>query len=125
MRLPRATTIIPHASPAKATVGSPAKATVGSPAKATAASRGKQQQKSALLTHLGCFQNDKLIVRRNRRTITKRALQLTEVIEMAVADDVQLAAVFQAAAGIVKHLPGDMVGNGVLLMERRIHTGSP
>ena len=39
---------------------------------------------------------------------------------MAVADDVQLAAVFQAAAGIVKHLPGDMVGNSVLLMERRI-----
>ena len=39
---------------------------------------------------------------------------------MAVADDVQLAAVFQAAAGVVKHLPGDMVGNGVLLVERRI-----
>ena len=39
---------------------------------------------------------------------------------MAVADDVQLAAVFQAAAGVVKHLPGNMVGNGVLLMERRI-----
>ena len=39
---------------------------------------------------------------------------------MAVADDVQLAAVFQAAAGIVKHLPGDMVGNSMLLMERRI-----
>ena len=39
---------------------------------------------------------------------------------MAVADDVQLAAIFQAAAGIVKHLPGNMVGNRVLLMERRI-----
>ncbi len=80
----------------------------------------RQQQESALLTHLRCFQNDKLIVRRNRRAITKSALQLTEVIEVAVADDVQLAAVFQAAAGIVKHLPGDMVGNSVLLMERRI-----
>ena len=39
---------------------------------------------------------------------------------MTVADDVQLAAVFQAAAGVVKHLPCDMVGNGVLLVERRI-----
>jgi 23S rRNA A1618 N6-methylase RlmF len=36
------------------------------------------------LTHLGRFQNDELIVRRNRRAITKRALQLTEVIEVAV-----------------------------------------
>ncbi|VGP28141.1 hypothetical protein SB00094_01133 [Klebsiella variicola subsp. tropica] len=39
---------------------------------------------------------------------------------MAVADDVQLAAVFQAATGVVKHLPGNMIGNRVLLMERRI-----
>ena len=41
MRLPRATTIIPNGSPAKATVGSPAKATVGSPAKATVGSPAK------------------------------------------------------------------------------------
>ena len=39
---------------------------------------------------------------------------------MAVADDAQLAAPFQTAAGVLKHLPGDMIGNRVLLVERRV-----
>ena len=39
---------------------------------------------------------------------------------MAVADNVQFAAVLQAAAGVVKHLPGNMIGDRMLLVERRV-----
>ena len=39
---------------------------------------------------------------------------------MAVADNVQFAAVLQAAAGVVKHLPGNMIGDRMLLMKRRV-----
>ncbi len=39
---------------------------------------------------------------------------------MTVSHNVQLAVDFQTAAGVVEHLPGDVIGQRVLLVERRI-----
>ena len=39
---------------------------------------------------------------------------------MTVGNDIQFAVDFQAAAGVVEHLPGDVIGQRMLLMKRRV-----
>ena len=39
---------------------------------------------------------------------------------MTVGNDIQLAVDFQTAAGVVEHLPGDVIGQRMLLMKRRV-----
>ncbi len=39
---------------------------------------------------------------------------------MTVSHNVQLTVDFQAAAGVVEHLPGDIIGQRMLLVERRV-----
>ena len=39
---------------------------------------------------------------------------------MTVGNNIQLAVDFQAAAGMVEHLPGDVIGQRMLLVKRRV-----
>lgn len=39
---------------------------------------------------------------------------------MTVGNDIQLAVDFQAAAGVVEHLPCDVIGQRMLLVKRRV-----
>ncbi len=39
---------------------------------------------------------------------------------MAVSNDIEFAVDFQAAASVVEHLPGDVIGQRMLLMKRRV-----
>ena len=43
-----------------------------------------------------------------------------KVIQVTVGNDIQLAVNFQAAAGVVEHLPGDVISQRMLLMKRRV-----
>ena len=65
-------------------------------------------------------QHDELRIAGDVFAITEQPLQLVEVVQMAVANDPQLSAYCQTAARIEEHLPGDIIGNRLLLMERRI-----
>jgi len=66
------------------------------------------------------FQHHELTVRRHGSAIAENLLQLVEIVQVAVGHDVQLAVDLQAAARVVEHLPGNVIRQGVLLVERRV-----
>ena len=54
---------------------------------------------------LHCFQHHKFIIRGDGGAVAENFLQFMEVIQVTVGNDIQLAVDFQAAAGMVEHLP--------------------
>ena len=69
---------------------------------------------------LHCFQHHKFIIRGDGGAVAENLLQFMEVIQVTVGNDIQFAVDFQAAAGVVEHLPGDVIGQRMLLMKRRV-----
>ena len=66
------------------------------------------------------FQHHKFIIRSNGGAVAKNFLQFMEVIQMTVGNDIQLAVDFQAAARVVEHFPGNVIGQCMLLVKRRV-----
>ncbi len=66
------------------------------------------------------FQHHKFIIGGNGGAVAKNFLQFMEVIQVTVGNDIQLAVDFQAAARVVEHFPGNVIGQCMLLVKRRV-----